>query len=647
MRAVLVHMPWGALERPALGLSLLAAGISGRPGVEVEVRYLNMPLADAIGADCYQWITHDLPHIAFAGEWLFTEALFGPDARRDTQYVNEILRREWQLPDAHVNTLLRVRTYIEPYFARVLGELAWSETDLVGFTSTFEQNVASLALARRLKERYPKVVTAFGGANWESVMGQEYHRVLPFVDLCCSGEADDSFPQIIDALRAPARERTRRLRGIPGVVFRDRGESVATGPGTPVEKMDTLPVPAFDGYFSARESSTAAADVAPALLFETSRGCWWGAKSHCTFCGLNGHSMSYRSKSPKRVVEEVGELVRRWPCPSLEAVDNILDMHYFDTVLPAFERIDFPGPVFFEVKANMKRHHVAALRKANILRIQPGIESLSDHVLQLMRKGTTALRNVQLLKWCREYEISVDWNLLYGFPGETDDDYREIMSLLPRIRHLQLPGACGPIRLDRFSPYFERAEQFGIANVRPLPVYRLIYPVQDLRHERVAYYFKFDYRQGTGPSPLALDAAALAASLRDSYGGGRLQAMPCRDGGLHISDTRPNARATSLRLSPYERCIIERMDEVTSLPQIVEVLERSFPRMAFSQDNVQRFIEELVSLDMALSDKSGHYLGLALMTESMRPALEQSSKRVAARSRTIPIAAASNSPVHA
>ena len=243
--------------------------------------------------------------------------------------------------------------------------------------------------------------------------------------------------------------------------------------------------------------------------------------------------------------------------------------------------------------------------------------------------------------------ISVDWNLLYGFPGETDDDYREIMSLLPRIRHLQLPGACGPIRLDRFSPYFERAGQFGITNVRPLPVYRLIYPVQGLRHERVAYYFKFDYRKGTGPSPIALEAAALAASLRDSYGGGRLQAMPCRDGGLHISDTRPNARAASLRLSPYERCIIERMDEVTSLPQIVEALERSFPRMAFSQDNVRRFIDELVSLDMALSDKSGHYLGLALMTESMRPALEQSSRRVAARGRTIPIATPSNSPVHA
>ena len=45
-------------------------------------------------------------------------------------------------------------------------------------------------------------------------------------------------------------------------------------------------------------------------------------------------------------------------------------------------------------------------------RIQPGIESLSDHVLKLMRKGTTALQNIQLLKWCREYGVQPEWNLL-------------------------------------------------------------------------------------------------------------------------------------------------------------------------------------------------------------------------------------------
>ncbi len=118
-----------------------------------------------------------------------------------------------------------------------------------------------------------------------------------------------------------------------------------------------------------------------------------------------------------------------------------------------------------------------------------------------MRKGTTGLRNVQLLKWCREYRIAVDWNLLYGFPGETDADYEAITAMLPRIRHLQLPGACGPIRLDRFSPYFQQPEQFGITDVRPMPVYRFLYPIEGLQHERIAYYFHFGYRAGRARQP--------------------------------------------------------------------------------------------------------------------------------------------------
>jgi magnesium-protoporphyrin IX monomethyl ester (oxidative) cyclase len=60
------------------------------------------------------------------------------------------------------------------------------------------------------------------------------------------------------------------------------------------------------------------------LLLETSRGCWWGAKQHCTFCGLNGGAMAFRSKSAERVVEEIRYLRDRYGVESLSVVDNIL-----------------------------------------------------------------------------------------------------------------------------------------------------------------------------------------------------------------------------------------------------------------------------------------------------------------------------------
>src|SRR5205807_8166536 len=134
--------------------------------------------------------------------------------------------------------------------------------------------------------------------------------------------------------------------------------------------------------------STVSSSVVPSLLFETSRGCWWGAKSHCTFCGLNGGAMAFRSKSSGRVMEELNYLVDKWHIDQVEAVDNILDMKYSNNVLPALALSPRPVHLFYEVKANLTRKQVQMLQRAGVRRIQPGIESLSDHVLQLMRKGT-------------------------------------------------------------------------------------------------------------------------------------------------------------------------------------------------------------------------------------------------------------------
>ena len=49
--------------------------------------------------------------------------------------------------------------------------------------------------------------------------------------------------------------------------------------------------------------------------------------------------------------------------------------------------------------------------------VQPGIESLSDHVLALMRKGTTGLQNIQLLKWCKEYGVAAALEPALRLPG--------------------------------------------------------------------------------------------------------------------------------------------------------------------------------------------------------------------------------------
>lgn len=616
-KVLLLSMPMGALERPALGLSLLKARLN-ETGFACDVRYMTFAFAEFIGQGEYQWMCYELPYTAFAGDWSFTHALYGERPEAEQAYVQEVLRDAWQLTDSDIGRVLHIRSMVPHFLNHCMDAIPWQDYSMVGFTSTFEQNIASLALAKRIKQAYPKISTVFGGANWEADMGHELHRQFPFVDYVCSGEAEESFPALVRRVfaRTPM---NGKVAPIPGIVYRDRNkESVSSGSADLIRDMDMLPVPDFSDYFHDFQQCTVSAPVAPSLLFETSRGCWWGAKSHCTFCGLNGGTMAFRSKSPRRALDELEELVDRWQLTNVEAVDNILDMKYFSDMLPALANSGRSLQIFYEVKSNLSREQVKLLSEAGVNRIQPGIESMSDHVLKLMRKGVTALRNIQLLKWCREFNIIVEWNVLYGFPGETPEDYRGLLELLPAIRFLRPPCAAGPIRMDRFSPYHNSPDDFGLVKVRPLSTYRYLYPFDDESLRRIAYYFDFDYEPDNDPTGYAAEVVAYVYDWKDNPELGSLCSLLRPDGSMAIVDTRSDATIPELILSGLEQAAYEFCDQLQAGASIVRHLRTSFPAVEFSDQQVFDFLESLVQNRLMVSDGT-NYLSLAIRTPGLQP----------------------------
>jgi len=614
-KILLLSMPFGALERPALGLSLFKARLADE-GIPCEVRYLTFIFAHLIGVEDYRWISTDLPHTAFAGEWVFTPALYGPNACAHATYVRDILQGIWRLDDRCIARILRAQTMAEHFLDYCLDTVPWGEYALLGFTSTFEQNLASLALAKRVKEAYPQVHVVFGGANWEDEMGLELHRRFPFVDFACRGEADESFPTLVRLLLA-GHLKGKRRDAIPGLIYRANGRSVPTEPARPVEDLDSLPIPDYSDYFRDFDLSSAGSCVVPTLLFEGARGCWWGAKRHCTFCGLNGRTLAYRAKSAERALREVEHLAGRWRIDMLQAVDNVVNMSYFRDFFPALARAKRSLRFFYEIRANLSHEQVKMLRDAGVLNVQPGIESLNDHVLQLMRKGTTALQNVQLLRWCSEYGVQADWNLLYGFPGETAEDYDQLLCLLRQIRFLNAPTACGPIRLDRFSPYFNEAATYGLVNVRPMPPYKYLYPFGEECLRKIAYYFDYDY--AAPHVPATGRSAALIQYVSDWKANpepGSLQAFERPDGTLAILDTRSSAIRTSATLRGIDKQVYDYCDRARSLAAIRGHIRRTFPHAKLSESQVGAFLAALVAHGYMITD-GARFLSLAIRVESI------------------------------
>ena len=187
-------------------------------------------------------------------------------------------------------------------------------------------------------------------------------RQFPFVDVVVSGEADTI---VVDLIRGLLEG---RVPSAPGVYVRGTVSSgllpQPLGNAALVHDLDTLPVPDYAAYFEQLVSRDAEHSVEPCILFESARGCWWGMKAHCTFCGLNGTSMAFRSKSTARVLSELETLHQRHPECMIIVVDNILDHKYFHDLIPELGRRPDRYRLFYEVKSNLTKPQLLALRQA-------------------------------------------------------------------------------------------------------------------------------------------------------------------------------------------------------------------------------------------------------------------------------------------
>jgi ribosomal peptide maturation radical SAM protein 1 len=615
-RLLLLSMPFGALERPSLALGLLQAH-ANRLMVPCDTLYLTFAFADLIGRESYQWLGNNVPYTAFAGEWLFAEAVHGPRYESDIHYLSRVLKGLWAMAPSEIARLLQLRTQVEPFLARCLATVPWDDYTFVGFTSVFQQNMASLALAKRVKAAHPQLTIAFGGANWEEEMGAELIRQFPFVDIAFSGEADRSFPAVLDA-----RRQGHSIAEIGGVITRD-GTNVAAAT---IETLDEVPIPDFDPYFAALAAHHSGEGLGCTLLMETARGCWWGERSHCTFCGLNGSTMAFRSKSPKRAVDEIRFLRERYATRIFSVVDDILDMRYFRSVIPALVEADLDIEFFWEVKSNLSHSQVRLLSEAGVRYIQPGVESLNDHVLELMRKGTTALRNIQLLKWCKEYDVKPLWNLLYGFPGETAEDYADTVSMLHAIWHLDPPTGYGPIRLDRFSPYHGDPASFGMVGVRPMTPFGYLYPFDNDALMRIAYYFDFDYSNGQGADDFAKTAVDFARDWMADTERGELWLRRTGDAELVIIDSRRGVekgpRTMVLRgwkAAVYLAC--DRARSIAELMTLPEVIDDEI-----DGDTLMTFLASCQTYQVMVTS-AAQWLSLAVHTPA-RPADANASRKL-------------------
>lgn len=473
MNIKLLNMPFGSLLAPSIALTQLKAVLNREFGdrVLVDICYASLDFAEHIGApELYMYPHTDAGMLTGAGDWFFRQAAF-PDAPENSdEYFARFYFDDDEETERIRGFLRDGRAKIDEFLDTVIEKYALLEADIVGFTLLFFQATASIALARRLKELKPDLITVFGGAACDGDMGAEFSKNVDCVDHVFSGPALVSFPEFVGTL----------LEG--GQSTADR---VITGPDLDINENIILN---YDGFLDACTKIFPDRALEPVLLFETSRGCWWGEKQACAFCGLNGTQMQYRAMTPENGLAQIESLYRYADrCSFFVAVDNIVPANYLKEVFPG---LDPPENMIirYEIKSDLDDESIGTFCAAGVRVAQPGVEALATESLRLMRKGATAFSNVRFLKACSRHPFTIEWNLLVFAPGEPESVREKYLRDIPLLFHLPPPLGAFPVMFVRYSEYFERREEYGL-ELKPQDYYAFTYPFEEGAIWNLAYHF--------------------------------------------------------------------------------------------------------------------------------------------------------------
>jgi len=292
-------------------------------------------------------------------------------------------------------------------------ELVKSQPDIVGITSSTLTYRPALEIVKTARKALPDCLIILGGPH-VTVLDEQTLTEAPEADIIVRGEGEQTILELADST---TKANLKNIQEIDGITYRKNGEIVRTKERDFIQNLDELPHPAYR-HFHSGSYELSGKTYLPII---TSRGCPF----QCTFCLASKMcGKRFRTRSPRKVVDEL-EWLRdthgadiiafyddtfTFNIPRAHEICDEMTKRKFDLPWDCRTRVDRINP---EILAKM--------RNANCQLIHFGVESGSQKMLDVMKKGTTVEQNARGIKMAKNAGISVAISVVVGYPGETAD----------------------------------------------------------------------------------------------------------------------------------------------------------------------------------------------------------------------------------
>lgn len=480
---LLVVPPFSLIDMPCIGLNILRT-IANSMDVKTSVLYANMLFAKYIGIENYQRICRALMSMhTMLGERIFANAAHASMPVLGVDFCNHY--------DDNFNDMFFELSSVEEMTSMANMANKWSDIladeisnrgfKIVGIITGHQQTNATISLVNGIKRRNKGVICVIGGSACDGDMAEGVLTLCPNADYVFSGESETTWEEFLIKYRNDDLPKDRIIKG---------GR---------LSNLDEIVCDenTYSDYFHQLNCLDIIKEKDVSLLYESSRGCWWGERNKCAFCGVNGWERHYRHKSEQKVYDELTIMLKTHPeVKRIQMVDTLMPRKYLNRLVPSIKKA-FPYiSLFYEQRADLTIQQVTKLKLCGIHYTQVGIEALSTNLLKLVNKGVDAEQNIKFLRYSKSVGLLIGWNLLTEIPNDRMEDWSDVLELIPMIYHLNPPLLIRPLEIVRFSPYFEHPEAFGVQNITPNTVYSEIFP-ESADIEKVAWLFNADYKSSS------------------------------------------------------------------------------------------------------------------------------------------------------
>lgn len=345
--------------------------------------------------------------------------------------------------------------------------LAMTQPVLFAFSVTFTTREFALRAARYLKAKRPQIPILFGGVD--CFPGELNARLLSAegdspCDIICQGEAEQALPAFLEEFEAKGDFRT----SVPGFAYYREGKLIDTGSVELPTLRGQQPVPALEFFDPARYVARGS------MPFYLSRGC----VNKCHFCSERSNFKRFRFRRAEEAFEELLAILpwarRVTDVPTLSLSDSLLNANvrelerFAQLIIDKGIRINWGGQAY--IHKRFRRSAIETLRRSGFSSVFWGVESGSQHVIDLMNKRYKHQEAERILRDCDELGIYQYVPIIVGYPGERPCDVVDTLELMARCYAMS--------HCDTLTP--------GLLVVRPNSTLHRDYPEHGLADNR--YY---------------------------------------------------------------------------------------------------------------------------------------------------------------